>query len=64
MASLTAILGIPKNLYMPYQYTATNIMRHIINWKFVNDSDWNVNKKPMGFMQSCCDLIIYFIYSL
>ena len=22
------------------------------------------NKKPMGFMQSCCDLIIYFIYSL
>ena len=24
----------------------------------------NLNKKPMGFMQSCCDLIIYFIYSL
>ena len=24
----------------------------------------NINKKPMGFMQSCCDLIIYFIYSL
>ena len=23
-----------------------------------------INKKPMGFMQSCCDLIIYFIYSL
>ena len=22
------------------------------------------NKKPEGFMQSCCDLIIYFIYSL
>ena len=22
------------------------------------------NKKPMGFMQSCCDFIIYFIYSL
>ena len=23
-----------------------------------------LNKKPMGFMQSCCDLIIYLIYSL
>ena len=22
-----------------------------------------LNKKSMGFMQSCCDLIIYFIYS-
>ena len=23
-----------------------------------------LDKKPMGFMQSCCDFIIYFIYSL
>ena len=27
-------------------------------------NDAKDNKKPMGFMQSCCDLIIYFIYSL
>ena len=34
------------------------------NNRSTGDRDRNENKKPMGFMQSCCDLIIYFIYSL
>ena len=32
--------------------------------EFAGRIETKYNKKPMGFMQSCCDLIIYFIYSL
>ena len=62
----TITTQVKDTLDKEYELKFKNLEDQLVREKQVQEEIHkdNLNKKPEGFMQSCCDLIIYFIYSL